>query len=74
MFVCVNEWVLANDSYSVRNRLRLVLRTDSGWGGEAVQGLGSPSPRRGQAVAVPGLSQQPWAHILLLWASCGALL
>lgn len=71
--MCVNEWVLANDSYSVRNRLRLVLRTDSGWGGEAVQGLGSPSPRRGQA-ADPGLSQQPWARILLLWASCGALL
>lgn len=44
--MCVNEWVLANDSCSVQNRLRLGLRTDSGWGGEAAQGLGSPSPCR----------------------------
>lgn len=35
MFVCVIVWVLASDCSSVQNRLRLVLRTDSGCGGEA---------------------------------------
>lgn len=86
MFVCVNEWVLANDSYSVQNRPRLVLKTDSGWGGEGWDsGAGLPQPLQGtssgSATAQPAALGTQCAAVGLMWGlvsrrgiTCGAFL